>query len=204
MWPIIVKDSSPGTKGFVLAEVLITLLVVVFVLTASVSIYIMAHQWWAEIAPRIDAQKIARVALTSIIDGRIDPTADTYTVIPRTYGRRNGIAWATAMPDIPSASRINFRLDKPGETSNLRSFYIATDPATQLKAVYYLNSNGAAQMIRPTLGITNLQFEKYLGYNNAIKVTATVDKNVIGTRRQPYRVKVEYNEIAYLRSVASL
>lgn len=204
MSQIIVKNRGPGPKGFVLAEMLITLLVITFVLSASISIYMMTAQWWAEMAPRVEAQKIARVALTSIIDGRIDPTAGTYTVNLRTYGRRNGIAWATETPDIPSSSRINFRLNKPGETSNVRSFYIATDPVTKLRAVYYADSSGAVTMIRSTLGITDLRFEKYLGYNNAIKVTATVDKNIIGTRNQPYRVKVEYSELAYLRGVASI
>lgn len=204
MWPTIVKDPGPGKKGFLLVELLITLLLAGFVLTALVSIYITTSQWWAEIAPRIDAQKIARVALTSIIDGSIDPTAGTYTIGSKTYGRRNGIAWATATPDIPSLFRINFMLNKPGESSNVRSFYMATDPVTNLRAIYYQDSSGAVRMIKPTLGITDLRFEKYMGYNNAIKVTATVDRNVIGTRRQPYRVKVEYSELAYLRGVTSL
>ena len=86
------KRFIRASSGFTLVEALISLFIVTFMFAAAVSVYAMGWRWWAEISPRIEAQRIARVALSSVIDGRIDATAGTYTIGSTVYGRRNGIA----------------------------------------------------------------------------------------------------------------
>lgn len=204
--------AARRSAGFTLVEMLVSLFVVSLIMMAAVSVYTMGWRWWAEVAPRIEAQKVVRVALASIIDGRRDATAGTYVVGSTTYNRRCGIAWSVFTPTIdtpsdapnPASSRIRFGLNKSTDTATTREFRLKTDPATGLWAVYYKDDAGTYHMIKPTIGITNLQFEKYSGLNNLIKVTATVDKTVQGTRRGNYRVKAEYSEFIYLRSVASI
>jgi len=206
------KRWAGGRGGFTLVETLVSVFVVILVMLAAVSVYVMGWRWWAEVAPRIEAQKAARVALASIIEGRIDATAGTYTVGATTYGRRNGIAWSVFAPTIdtpsdspnPANSRIRFGLDKSSDTATTREFRLKTDPATGLWAVYYKDDADVYHMIRPTIGITGLRFENYDGLNNLVRVTATVDRTVRGTRRGDYQVTVEYSEVVYLRSVTSL
>lgn len=205
MSPNIIKYFNKGRKAFSIVEALLATFVVLYVFLSVVSVYIMVWRWWHEVAPRIEAQRIARVALSSIIDGAADPTAGTYTVNSVTYKRRSGIAWATSSPDIPSQSQINFMLVP--DSSNIRSFYITQDDEDSTKeAVYYKDYNNATltptvHKIASTVGITDLKFEKFLSLSNIIKVTATVEKEIKGTRQTPYNIKVEYNDIVYLRNV---
>lgn len=151
--------------------------------------------------PWAESQSIARSAIASIIEGRTDTTAGTYMIGTNIYKRRNGIAQATAIPTIATAQRINFRLEP--DSSNLRSFYMGVDETSGLNVIYYQNNAGTISAIKSTLGMTDILFEKYMGLDNMIQVTATVERDVLGTRSVPYHVKVVYSGIAYLRSVTN-
>lgn len=171
----------------------------VYVFMGIWSLYLMGWRWWHEVAPRIEAQRIARITLSTITSGTVDSTAGTYQVGSATYTRRNGIYGATSVPSIPSLSEIDFGLEPDG--SNVRSFYLGTDEASGLKALYYKDSNSVRHKIKATSGLTDLKFEKLGGIDNIIKVTATVEKTVLGTRNVPYEIKVVYDEVVYLRNV---
>lgn len=194
-----------------MAEMLLSTFIAFYVLAAAWSIYMMTSAWWHEISPEIEAERAARSAVSSIIYGSVDSTAGIDTIGMSTYARRNGIAWAMfdldhTPPDTPSISvdknTIDFRLE--ADSSNARQFYIATDPGTGLKGVYYKNNLNQAALIRPTLGLTSLQFYYYTSGGvtdyNIIKVVATVEKDVLGTRKIPKHIKVEYSDYAYLRN----
>jgi hypothetical protein len=196
-------------SAFVLPEVLIVSVIAIFVIAGSWSVYHMAWRWWHETAPVMEAERIARIALSSVLDGVVDPTAGT----DGAYTRRNGVAWAVYEPDITASigtnDRMNFGLeaeklsygDYPAP-HNVRSFYMALDGSRGLRAVYYRDNSGTARQIRPTLGITDVRFEKFKDPNNRIiiRMTATVEKDVVGTRDAPYHIKVSYTDHAYLRN----
>ena len=199
----IIRLPSLGNKnGFTLFEALTASVITLFIIMGVWSIYVLGWSQWHEIAPQLDAQKIVRSAIVSIIDGARDSSAGTYSIGSSSYYRRNGIAQAVAEPDISSANtqRIDFKLEP--DTGNSRSFYLGADPASGMNAVYYRDNSGNARMLKTTIGITDLQFEKYGGLNNLVKVTASVERDVVGTRQNAYHIKVVYSDVAYLRSVS--
>lgn len=209
MYLNIVNCDKKARRAFTLAEVLVASFVGLLVVSGTWSIYHMAWRWWYETAPLVEAQRIARVALSSVIEGTIDPTAGQDS----TYGRRNGIAWAVYEPvissNISTADKIEFGLEKEKEdhgdyptAHNEREFYLGLEPQTGLRVVYYEDDDEVVHTIKATLGITDLKFEKFKDVNDKIhiKVTATVEKDVAGTRAAPYHIKVEYIDYVYLRN----
>lgn len=186
-------------KGISAIEVLLATFVALYVILGAWSVYIMAWRWWNEVQPKVEAQRIARLALSGIIYGSLDSTAGTYTVGGVQFTRRNGISGAVSSPNIPSDSRIDFQLE--GDTGNDRAFYLGADAGTGLGVVYYTDDASQSHELMHTEGITDLKFEKYMGNNNVIKVTATVERTISGTRSAPYNVKAEYSEVVYLRNV---
>lgn len=200
-----------GVKAFTIAELVVTSLIALFIILGSWAIYRMTWQWWHETEPVIDAERIARVTLATIIDGTIDTTAGT----DGAYPRRNGVAWAVYEPvvasSIEAADRINFGLEKEKEyygdypaAHNVRAFYLATDATTGLKVLCYQDSADSVHTIKATLGITGLAFEKVRDGATGkvhIKITATVAKTITGTREAGYPVKIEYVDYTYLRNV---
>jgi len=196
---IISRYSPAGRKAFSLVELLTASFVALYVIAASWSVYMMVSRWWYETGPKIEVQRIARVALLSIVEGAPDPTTGTFTFGATTYKRRNGIAWAIADPTIGADTKtISYRLEP--DASNVRRFYLGTDAASGLGAVYYRDSSSIDHEIRPTIGITDLKFETVAGYNNMIKVTATAEKVVTGTRQASYKVSAQYSDVVYLRN----
>lgn len=172
----------------------------------------MGWTWWHEINPTIEAQRVVRVALSSVIDGSIDFTAGTDTIGSSTYKRRSGLTGAmfdatNPTPTTPVISvdqrRIDFRLEP--DTSNVRAFYLGTDITTGVMAVYYIDSSSQERRLEATKGITDLQFSYYTDtggnvHYDIVKVTATVSKDVLGTRNQPYHVEVVDSDFVYLKN----
>lgn len=245
---IMIKTAIQGKKGFTLAEILIAALIGTLVITSAWAVYVMIWQWWAETNPRLNVERKARIILLRVIEGVPDSTTGSYTVGSTTYNRRNGIAWASGDPDIyeqggtliPGGSvgcvrgsctdtdcvgvKIKYRIDKPGETSNIREFYV--DSYNGRKAVYYKDGNGTSHRIDETLaddialtferlsvirtgpGSSGCNFicEEGLGtkkcLKNVIVVSVTVTDKVYGTRTtQPYTVAVMYTDTVALRNV---
>jgi len=196
----ILRRTLYRNAGVTLFEALIAVFIALYVFLALSSLFVMSWKWWHEILPRIEAQRIARIALAGIVRGTVDPTAGTYTIGTTTFSRRNGLENATAEPDIiESGSRINFRLTP--DSANVRSFCLINNDETGNNAVYYIDDAGDAHMIRGSDGISSLTFEKYEGESNLIKVTATVERSISGTRDAPYTFTSSYNKLAYLRNV---
>lgn len=200
-------------KAFTLVEVLTTVAISSLVIVGSWGIYMMGSLWWHETVPRLDAQRIARMALYETIVGDRDTTAGTDSIGSNSYVRRNGISGACIdmdndPPTTPVISedqrRIDFRLEP--DSSNVRAFYLGTDSVTGLGVVYYKRDNANPPVqIRPTLGITDLRFGFFvdgegLTHYNIVRVTATVDRTVTGAAGGDYAVHVEYNDFAYLKN----
>jgi len=193
-------------SGFSLIEAVTATAISLFVLLGTISVYRMGSAWWHETAPRIEAERIARVALASIRDGYVDPTAGTDSIGSSTYKRRNGIAWAVDIPDITlnltANDRINFRLDP--DAGNVRSFYMGIEGESGERAVYYKDNSNIVYRLNATVGITGLRFEIVTDAGigkSYIRITTTVERDIMGTRSTPYHIKVNYSDIVYLRNV---
>lgn len=200
MFHIILPPRTGIKKGFTLIESMTASVIALYVILATWSIYTMGWSWWHEIAPRVEAERIARMALSNIVTGRIDSTAGTYSIGPVNYFRRNGIISASAIPSISSSQQeIDFALEP--DSSNVRSFYLGTDTTTGENLVYYKDSTGSVHALDATRGITDLKFEKFLGNDNLIKITATVQRTITGTRTGNYDITVSYNEVVCLRNI---
>lgn len=197
-------------KGFVLPEVLVASVIFILIFGGSWSIYYMTWRWWKETLPVIEAQRVARLTLSSVMDGMKDPDAGA----DGSFSRRNGVAWAVYDPivsgSLGTSDKISFGLEKEKEVygdypvaHNIRSFYMGVDGVTSRKIVYYKGSDGVSHPIKSTLGITGLKFEKFTDANNRIllMVTASSEKTIAGARSASYTVKREYTESAYLRNV---
>jgi prepilin-type N-terminal cleavage/methylation domain-containing protein len=202
-------------RGFTLAEVLIAAIIGTMVIASAWSVYAMVWQWWAEMSPRLDVERSARLALLNVIEGVTSVSglpgdaAGSYTVGSTNYKRRNGIAWANKDPGDNSypeildqtgkpASRIRFHLVPDGNNVK-REFYHGTYNGQGV--IYYRHSNGSLYRLDGTLGVTELSFEKMPGTDNIIKVTVAAEKEVYGTRAgQPYPVRVVYTDTVYLRN----
>jgi hypothetical protein len=99
--------------------------------------------------------------------------------------------------------RINFKLEPGINQYNDRSFYLGQD-GSGVKAVYYKHSDYAPQEIRATRGITDLIFEPMnpaVAELDFIKVTAMVQRVVMGSRKVPYQISVVYTDYIYLRNI---
>ena len=213
------RAAGRGRGGFTLAEVLIAAIIGTMVIASAWSVYTMVWQWWAEMSPRLDVERTARLALLHIIEGTTSvkglsgDVAGSYTVGSTTYKRRNGIAWANRdpagnkYPEIQDqtgypASKIKYHLVPDGNNVS-RELYYGTYNGRGV--VYYKHSNGTSYRLDGTLGITDLTFEKFYDgsetHDNIIKVTVTAAKEVYGTRtQQPYIVEVVYADTVYLRN----
>lgn len=217
------KILLENKASFTLVEVLVTAFVAVLVFLAVWSIYIMGWTWWYEVSPRIEAQRIARLAVAKIIDGVPDPTAGYDLIGSARYDRRNGIAASYYyLPDLPNAQadsdgklfsrEIDFGLFEdyktysPTAKRNIRSFYLGTDPNTGLNVVYYKDGNAALHKIDATLGISDLKFyynqwiDGFGATHTDIITTATVEKDTVRTGLEPYHIKVEYSGYTSLRN----
>jgi len=188
-------------RAFTLIEALTATFIAVYVLTGAWSAYMMSWTWYHEINPEVEAQRIARIAISTIINGNVDSTAGTYSIGPTVYRRRNGISQAVDVPTLDSPQSISFRLEP--DAGNDRNYYLGVDSNTGLNVVYYSDSDDVIHKITATIGITDLIVEKFEGRDNMIKVTAIVQRDILGTGTTPYRVNVTYSEVAYLRNVAS-
>lgn len=215
--------NSEDRRAFTLTETLIAVLITSLVFLCVWSIYLIGWTWFHEVAPRIDAQRIARLAVTKIIEGSQDSTTGQDVIGPTTYKRKNGIASAyyaapvlvgsVTNPDgsTTPSSEINFGIFQdygtyqPSAARNVRSYYLGTDADTGLNVVYYKDSSGAVHKINSTLGIKDLKFQQYFDdvvHPNIIKVTATVEKKVQGLGSgTSYDVLVSYSDYTYLKNV---
>jgi Prokaryotic N-terminal methylation motif len=211
MFPTIKKNRA----GFSLIELITATFITMFVLLGAWSIYTMGWSWWHEMAPRVQAQQIARIAILSITEGTVDATAGTDTIGTATYQRRNGISMACYDPVISSSISANDRIDFGLETDggNVRAFYLGLDPVTGGTAVFYRDNTGNTHMLiatrcphrPPELDLDlDLNFEKRIDVVTGkifIIVTATVTGDVSGTRSAPYHIAIEYERVVYIRNI---
>lgn len=195
-------------RSFTMMEMMISVTIVLFIIVGSLGIFRMGWIWWNETAPVIEAQRIARVALSITLEGMVDATAGTVSG----NARRSGVAWAVYDPaisdNIETGDKISFGLEKEKEdfgdypvAHNIRSFYLGQD-ASGVRAVYYRNNASQVTEIEATRGITKLLFSKATDSDGKVylSVTATVEKDIKGTRNLPRHIKVEYTDGAYLRN----
>jgi len=208
MSPIIARSALGNRKGFSLAEILMATIIGTMVMASAWSVYMMVWQWWAEMGPRIEIERSARLALLNIVDGVTSVkglsgyVAGSYSIGSTSYPRRNGIAWATEYPTISSDEKtITYELE---DSPSARQFYYGTYNGQGI--VYYKHTNGTSYELDSTRGITDLKFEKFVDaegnpHDNVIKVTVTARKGIYGTRvNQPYTIEVVYTDTAYLRN----
>lgn len=210
---IIAKNKLKGRRGFTLAEILIASIIGTMVIASAWSVYVMVWQWWSEMSPRLEVERFARMTLLNVTEGvtsirNLGDVAGTYTAGSTTYRRRNGIAWATAYPTISGDGKtITYRLAP--DSSNIRQFYYGTYNGKGV--IYYKHSNGTNYRLEPTLDSptdqTSIIFDKLPNpspppddYDNIIQVTVTAEKEVLGTRKGPHKVKVVYTDTVYLRN----
>jgi hypothetical protein len=210
---IIHKFRSRRKRAFTLIEALTSTFIALYIFLGAWGIYTMVWRWYHETAPVIEAQRITRAAVSSIVEGYVDSTADTDTIGSATYPRRNGIAWAmfdsdNVPPTTPYISGDKKKIDYMlrADSANARAFYIGADSVTGLNVVYY--SYGlTVKKIRPTLGITGLEFDFLRNDDGSVKfydvivVTAKVQKNIVGTRDIPLPIDVQYSDYVYLRNI---
>lgn len=194
-------------RAFTLVELIINTFIICYVIFAAWSVYIMVWRWWSETAPTIEAQRIARVALTRVMTGARDDTIGTDVVSPTIYRRRNGLSAVTltnvnptpASPVLTSSAgqtRIDFRLEP--DTANIRSYYVGTvSPGVQ--ALYY---NGAIIPSTRVAGRVFLTCALEGGFPNLYKVTVRVEKDVPGTRSGgTFVATAEFSDFMFMRNI---
>lgn len=206
------KISGRDKKGFTIVELMVSSLVIVYIFLCALAMYMMGLAWWNEILPQTECQRIARSAISTIKEGMIDSTVGTDIINSITYKKRNGLEEAYKSRDdsldvsftTPLISlegrKISFKLEPDPTSTNSRAFYLGQD-ASGTQAVYYQVGSTTPKLIRATRGITDLVFEAVSGYTNTIKVTATVQKTVMGSRSTPYQISVVYSDYVYLRNM---
>ena len=206
------KISGRHKKGFTIVELMVSSLVIVYIFLCALAMYMMGLAWWNEILPQTECQRIARSAISTIKEGMIDSTVGTDIINSVTYKKRNGLEEAYKSRDdsldvsftTPLISlegrKISFKLEPDPTSTNSRAFYLGQD-ASGTQAVYYQVGSTTPKLIRATRGITDLVFEAVSGYTNTIKVTATVQKTVMGSRSTPYQISVVYSDYVYLRNM---
>jgi len=172
----------------------------------------MGLAWWNEILPQTECQRIARSAISVIKEGMVDSTVGTDIINSITYKKRNGLEEAYKSRDDSldvsfntpvitlEGRKISFKLEPDPTSTNSRSFYLGQD-AFGMQAVYYQVGSSTPKVIRATRGLTDLVFETVSGYSNVIKVTATVQKTVMGSRSTPYQISVVYSDYVFLRNL---
>ncbi len=206
------KISGRDKKGFTIVELMVSSLVIVYIFLCAFAMYMMGLAWWNEILPQTECQRIARSAISTIKEGMVDSTVGTDIINSITYKKRNGLEEAYKSRDdsldvsftTPLISlegrKISFKLEPDPTSTNYRAFYLGQD-ASGTQAVYYQIGSTTPKLIRATRGITDLVFEAVSGYTNMIKVTATVQKTVMGSRSTPYQISVVYSDYVYLRNM---
>lgn len=207
-----VRIFSRNKKGFTIVELMVSSLVVVYIFLCAFAMYMMGLAWWNEILPQTECQRIARSAISTIKEGMVDSTVGTDIINSITYKKRNGLEEAYKSRDDSldltfttplitlEGRKISYKLEPDSTSTNPRSFYLGQD-ATGTQAVYYQRSGSNPQIIRATRGITDLVFETVSGYTNMIKITATVQKTVMGSRSTPYQISVVYTDYVFLRNM---
>lgn len=207
-----VRIFSRNKKGFTIVELMVSSLVVVYIFLCAFAMYMMGLAWWNEILPQTECQRIARSAISTIKEGMVDSTVGTDIINSITYKKRNGLEEAYKSRDDSldltfttplitlEGRKISFKLEPDPTSTNSRSFYLGQD-ATGIQTVYYQRSGSNPQIIRATRGITDLVFETVSGYTNMIKITATVQKTVMGSRSTPYQISVVYTDYVFLRNM---
>lgn len=227
MLPNTIRAPSRGRRGFTLAEVLIAAMIGTMVIASAWAVYMMVWQWFAEMSPRLDVERSARMALLRIVEGVPGSvTGDTgkITVNNVDYKRRNGIAWSTDLPDLESVTldgttkvrRINFRLrfddEKAVVTGNVRSFYVEKSGDRRIISYRYYDYDDNQYKTRQVANTKDVTYDVEFGnftddgtppttYQNIMTVKVTAEREVYGTRlSQPYTVKVEYTDTVYLRN----
>jgi len=193
-------------SGFSLIELITATFITMFVLLGAWSIYTMGWSWWHEMAPRVHAQQIARIAILSITEGNVDASAGTDIIGTATYQRRNGISTACYDPVVSSNIGVNDRIDFGLEPDggNVRAFYMGIDPATQERVVFYRDNLGNARTLNATRGISDLSFERLVDATTnriSVRVTATVTRDIRGTRGVPYIISIVYTSVVYIRNI---
>lgn len=172
----------------------------------------MGWSWWNEVSPTTECQRIARVALMSVMDGITDQSAGTDTMDYVTYKRRLGTGWSNrSYADVQNITfttpvisedgrRIDFKLEPDPAASNIRRYYLAQD-ADGVNAVYYQYSNSPAQIVAGTKGLSDIVFENVSGYSNLLKVTVTAQKDVRTMRNEMYQATAVYSDYVFLRNI---
>ncbi|MFH1190552.1 MAG: hypothetical protein V1682_07710 [Candidatus Omnitrophota bacterium] len=206
-------------KAFTLVETLVAGFIATFVLLSVWSVYLIGWTWWHEMRPVVEVQRIARTALSSIIDGTIDSTASQETINSVNYGFRNGVAWAAVTNEDIIADEdfttpvisadghsIDFKLEKDAAAVNGRSFYAGTDAAAGEAAVYYKDSSSVAHKIKGTEvksseGSITLTFTGDAeDYVDLLKVTVRVQKSIPGTKYESAPLVAECSDYVYFRN----
>lgn len=201
-----IKALRRNRRAFTLVELLINTFIVCYVIFAAWSVYIMVWRWWYETAPTIEAQRVARIALSRIITGAREDALGSDTISPTTYRRRNGLSETTLTNANPnpvspvitssgSQNAISFRLEP--DTANTRSYSVGT-VSQGVQALYYNNA------IIPSTRVTGRIFltcSLESGFNNLYKVTVRVEKDVSGTRTGNFVASAEYSDFIFIRNV---
>lgn len=181
-------------KGFTMPEVLVAATISLLIALSTWSIYTMGAVWWAKFMPRIEAQRVVRIAVKTIVYGLSDPNAGFDKISGVRYSRRNGIAWATDMPTLVSDSnveQINYKLKN---LDNQSFFMLKTEDPMKL---YHNNTQSP---MSGTTGLTGLFFQAD-SLKNMVTVTATVEKDVCAVGQSPYHVKAELTQTVFLKNI---
>jgi hypothetical protein len=209
---------SGNKRAFTLIEALTSTFIAGYVLLSVWGIYSISWQWWHEMAPAIEVQRIARIALFSIIDGTEDSTAGSESISGTPYYFRNGIAGATLTNDDVQGSlqspvisgdkkMIEFKLENDATGINRRAFYLDQDVSAGTKAVYYRNNSGQARKVVGTElkvaagDVYNLVFEEDTVHENIYKVTVRIEKKITGTKYENSPLIVECSEYVFCRNL---
>lgn len=157
------------------------------------SVYTMVTTWSAKILPRIEAQRIARITMKTIVEGKERSDGAGVDIIAgKSYRRRDGIASAIAMPTITSDAdieKITYNLDG---LSNQSFFILKGENPKRL----YRNSSSSP--VKGTEGITDLSFQ--LIGSNMLRVTATVERDISVDTHTPDHTKAELVETVVIRN----
>jgi len=194
-------------RGFTLVEVLLNSFIILLVVLAGISIYIMVWRWWYETAPEAEVQRVARVTLMRVVEGVRQDSLGSDTIGVTTYRRRNGFSEtaltnANPTPTSPVITAVSadqdsiaFRLEP--DTSNSRTYAVGTVSAG-VEALYYSGSIVPATRITGRLYLT---CDPVAGYSDLYKVTVRAEKDVAGTRQAAYTAAAEYSDYVYLRNI---
>jgi hypothetical protein len=188
MRPFIKRDR----KGFTIIEMIISFGIAMFVAAMSWSIYSTSTTWSKQRLPEIEAQRIARISITAIVDGFRDVSAGTDTISGHVLSRRNGITCATAVPIILTNSttdKITYNLEG---LSNQTFYTLKNESPMKL----YHNSTA----VPGTTGITSLTFEQ-VANTKMYTITVKVEKNIVIGNQITYPVKAELSETVFLRNI---